>query len=102
MHLSPVVAVEVDMDAALHLRAPAPNPAAGQASVSFGVKTATTASVALYDVLGQRVMTLYRGTPKAGEMTTVEVRTGPLPSGVYFVRLKAHGQTRTQRLTVVR
>jgi len=101
-HLSPVVAVEVDMDAALRLRAPAPNPAAGQASVSFGVKTATTASVALYDVLGQRVMTLYRGTPKAGEMTTVEVRTGPLPSGVYFVRLKAHGQTRTQRLTVVR
>lgn len=98
---SRVVSVEVRMDGALSLTSPAPNPASGQATLSFGVKKATEAQVVLYNVLGQRVKTLYDGTPRAGQSKTVTFDTAGLPSGVYVVQLRANGQTRTQRLTVV-
>ena len=59
-------------------------------------------SVALYNTLGQKVSTLYRGTPPAEQTMEATVRTETLPSGTYFVRMQAADQTRTQRLTVVR
>jgi len=98
---SRVVSVEVRMDEALSLTPPAPNPASGQTTLSFGVKKATEAQVVLYNVLGQRVKTLYNGTPRAGQSKTVTFDTASLSSGVYVLQLRANGQTRTQRLTVV-
>jgi len=97
-----VVAVDIGMDQALSLNAPAPNPAAESTTLSFGVKESTEATVTVYNVLGQRVQTFYQGTPQAGETKDVMVNVGSLPSGVYFVRLRANGQTRTGRLTVLR
>jgi DNA/RNA endonuclease YhcR with UshA esterase domain len=100
--LSDVVSVEVQMRDALTLRAPAPNPTTGQATVTFAVKEATDAEVVLYDMLGQQVRTLYEGTPAAGQAKALRVRASDLPSGTYMVQLRADGQTRTQRLIVVR
>jgi len=54
----------------------------------------------LYDVLGRRVRTLIDGEQEGRQSMQVDVST--LPSGVYFLRLKAEGQTKTQRLTVVK
>ena len=100
--LSDVVTVEVGLNEALTLQSPMPNPTRVQATVEFGVKEATETSVAIYNVLGQRVKTLYQGTPQANQMRDVTFNAGSLPSGVYFVRMQADGQTRTERLTVVR
>jgi hypothetical protein len=100
--LSGVETIDVGLNAALTLQAPMPNPTRGQATVEFGVKEATETTVAVYNVLGQRVKTLYRGTPQTGQLTDVEFNASTLPSGVYFVRLRADGQTRMERLTVVR
>jgi hypothetical protein len=100
--LSDVVSVEVQMKEALSLGVPSPNPVTGQATLSFAVKEATDAEVVLYNVLGQRVRTLFEGTPRAGQSKALTIRAGDLPSGVYVVQLRANGQTRTQRLTVVR
>jgi hypothetical protein len=55
----------------------------------------------VYDVLGRRVATLEQGQKEAGRHR-VDLQTGQLSSGVYFGRLKAGGQTRTQKITVVR
>jgi len=99
---SETVAIEVGMDEALRLSAPVPNPTSARAAVSFAVKEASETSVALYNVLGQRVRTLYEGTPQAEQAQTVELSVETLPSGVYFVRLQTDGRTRTERLTVVR
>jgi hypothetical protein len=100
--LSDPVQVEVKMEGALHLSAPAPNPTSGRATLSFAVREGTRAEVVLYDVLGQRVRTLYEGRPPGEEAKRLTVETGTLSSGVYVVRLQAGGQTRTGRLTVVR
>jgi hypothetical protein len=100
--LSDPVQVDVQMEGALHLSAPAPNPTSGRATLSFAVREGTKAKVVLYDVLGQRVRTLYEGRPPGEEARRLTVETGTLSSGVYVVRLQAGGQTRTGRLTVVR
>jgi hypothetical protein len=99
--LSTVVTAEVPLRGAVQLTPPAPNPASGQATLSFAVKEATDAEVVVYNVLGQKVRTLYEGTPRAGQSTQLTVDAGSLPSGVYVVQLRADGQTKTQRLTVV-
>ncbi|MCS3662595.1 hypothetical protein GGP65_000187 [Salinibacter ruber] len=99
--LSDTVQVEIGMEGALHLSAPAPNPAAERAILSFAVQEGTKAEVTMYDVLGQRVRTLYEGRPPGEEGRRLTVETRDLPSGVYVVRLRAGGQTQTRRLTVV-
>jgi hypothetical protein len=101
-HQSEAVSVTVGLDGALQLTAPAPNPASGPATLSFATQEAQPTTVALYNVLGQKVATLYRGTPTAGQSTTVQVATGDLPSGLYIVRVQSGAEVRTQRLTVVR
>lgn len=100
--LSDVVSVDMQIDGVLTLNPPVPNPASGQATVSFAVTEATEAKVLVYNVLGQRVKTLYDGTPRAGQAKTLTVDASNLPSGIYVMQLQAHGQTRSQRLTVVR
>ena len=101
-NLSDVVTVDISMQEVLQLSAPAPNPAHNEATVSFAVQEATEAAVNLYNVLGQQVATLYRGTLPAEQQRTVQVKTDDLSSGVYIVRMEANGQSKTQRLTVVR
>ena len=96
------VTVEVQMQEALRLSAPAPNPVQVRATLSFAVKDRTEATLTLYNTLGQRVRTVYLGTPPAGEAQTVRLSTTDLTSGVYFVRLQAGAQTKTRRVTVVR
>ena len=100
-NLSETVAVEVGMDEAVRLTTPVPSPASSHTTVSFGVKESTETSVVLYNVLGQRVRTLYEGTPQGGQTQPIDISVETLPSGVYFVRLHADGRTRAERLTVV-
>ncbi|MFB6230535.1 MAG: T9SS type A sorting domain-containing protein [Salinibacter sp.] len=100
--LTDPVSVDIRMQEAVSLKAPAPNPASGTATVSFAVKERAETTIRLYNSLGQRVRAVYEGTPQTGERQTARIDVGGLPSGTYFLRLRAGDQTRTQRLTVVR
>ena len=101
-HLHDPVSIELRMQEAVRLGGPAPNPVRGPATVSFAVKEKTEARLTLYNTLGQRVRTVYRGTPAAGEAQTARLDASGLASGVYFLRLRAGGTTKTTRVTVVR
>jgi hypothetical protein len=90
------------MDEALSLSAPAPNPASGQARVQFAVQESAETTIAVYNVLGQRVKTLYEGTPQAEQAETLALDASTLSSGTYFVRMQVEGKTVSQRLTVVK
>jgi ELWxxDGT repeat protein len=96
------VTVELKMQQSLRLSAPAPNPVRERATLSFAVKDPRETSVTLYNVLGQQVRTLYRGTPPAGQAQTARLETAALPSGTYLIRLQAGAKTQTQRVTVVK
>jgi hypothetical protein len=101
-HPSRVEVVEVRMEEALILSAPAPNPASGQAQVQFAVREAAETTIAVYNVLGQRVRTLYEGTPQAEQTRNLTLEASSLSSGTYFVRMQADGKTVSRRLTVVK
>jgi hypothetical protein len=96
------VAVRIRMQKPVKLTNPAPNPASSSATISFAVKEQAETTIRLFDTLGQKVRAIYEGTPQAGEEQRARVDVSTLPSGVYFLRLSANGQTRTQKLTVVR
>lgn len=65
------------------------------------MKEPTATAITLYNVLEQRVQTLYEGTPSAAETQTLHLLSRDLSSGVYFLRMRAGGHEKTRRLTVV-
>lgn len=96
------ITVHLGMEEAIHLSAPAPNPAKSRSRVSFAVKEEMETKVALFNVLGQKVATLYQGIPRAEEQQTLQLDATRLSSGMYYIHLVAGGRARTQRMTVVR
>ncbi len=79
-----------------------PNPPVGEvARIVVEMPSAGMVQLEVIDVLGRTVATLRDGVMAEGTHE-VEVSTKGLGSGVYFVRLRADGQTQTRKLTVVR
>ena len=101
-HLHEPVPVTLRMQEALHLSGPTPNPVRGQATLSFAVEEARPTRITLFNALGQRVRTVYRGVPAAGQARTARLDASSLPSGTYFLRLQAGDRTETRRVTIVR
>jgi hypothetical protein len=83
-----------------------PNPFS--TSTAFGIELlqAGTVTLSVFDSGGRLVRSLPSGAPGAGFRTFVwdgrDGRGEGSPSGVYFLRAEANGQTRTQRLCLVR
>jgi len=94
--------VEVLPDEALAVEKVAPNPTSGAASLSFTTREGQDVTVTLYNVLGQRVRTLFTGTTRDGARESLKIDTGNLASGTYFVRVQGESIVKTQRMTVVR
>jgi aminopeptidase N len=91
---------------ALELRPPRPNPGRGSATFAFVLPRAGAARIAICDVRGARVRALDPGVLPAGahELRWDGRDTGgrAVEPGIYVVKLEAAGETRTQRLVVLR
>ena len=83
----------------IELRKTFPNPARSQATVRFAVPERQEVTLHLYDVLGREVRTVQQGETEGRRELQVDL--SGLASGVYFLRLRAGGQTRTQKITIV-
>lgn len=80
-----------------------PNPFNAGTTIIFQAPEATEVELAIYNVLGERVRTLFRGTSLAGENRFVWNGTGDdsalrVASGVYFYRLKTPAATLSNKL----
>jgi len=88
----------------LELLSTFPNPARQRTTVRFAVPEseaeARDARLMLYDVLGRRVRVLEQGI-RSGR-NEIQLNVDGLAPGMYFLRLAAGQQVRTQKLTVVR
>jgi hypothetical protein len=78
-----------------------PNPFNSQTAIKYNITQSGTMSLSVYNVLGQRVVTLFEGFRKAGEHSIVWNAAG-FSSGMYFVRLEAGGYSRTIKLVLLR
>ena len=99
--LSPTVEVVLDAPDRLALHSVFPNPMRHQATLRYEVPQAGPVDLAVYNALGQHVMTLAQGEQPAGR-EEVSFAADGLSSGLYFIRLHAEGQVLTRKITVVR
>ncbi|MBN2170079.1 MAG: T9SS type A sorting domain-containing protein [Candidatus Krumholzibacteriota bacterium] len=83
-----------------------PNPFNPKAAIRFDLPAAGPAELAVYDVRGRRVRTLFQGELVAGthEATWDGRDDGgrALASGIYFARVTAQGRSLTRKLTLLK
>lgn len=95
------VALQRQAPQQLVLHPAAPNPVRNQTTLRYELPQTGPVRIAVYDMLGRRVSTLVNEQQSAGR-NEVMFNARQLPSGTYFVHLRATGRTLTKRLTVVR
>ena len=83
------------------LNNPFPNPFNPSTTISFELPVAGEVSLVVYDVMGREVVTLVDGYQAAGCHEAV-FDAKELASGVYFARLQAGNEVRTQKMLLVR
>ncbi|MDZ7301494.1 MAG: DUF3604 domain-containing protein [candidate division KSB1 bacterium] len=85
----------------LQLRPNYPNPFARQTWFAYYVPGSGKVTVALHNILGQQVRPLLHEFQTAG-WHGLEISAQDLPEGLYFIRLEAEGQIRTQKIIVMK
>jgi len=85
----------------LILLPPYPNPFNSTTTIRYGLGKPAPTRLALYDLSGQEVRTLYEGYRQAGIYTS-NMNANDLTSGLYFVRLEASGEVVTQKVMLIR
>ncbi len=78
-----------------------PNPFNPSTTISYAVPAKGNVSLEVYDVLGQKVMTLVNDVKDAGSHTAL-FDAGVLPSGLYFARLTVGTTAATMKMTLMK
>lgn len=83
-----------------------PNPFNPTTSISFAMPTAAPATLEIYNVLGEKVITLFNGMANAGTNTVdwqgVDASGQPVASGIYFYRLKTAAFEQTRKMVMMK
>ncbi|MDO7850662.1 HYR domain-containing protein, partial [Hymenobacter convexus] len=98
----PAAPAEVATASAAPALAVYPNPTADQATVAFHAPADGTATVVVYNELGQVVARLFDGAVTSGQDYALALNSQRLAAGLYVCRLVLNGHTELRRLTVVR
>ena len=81
------------IDSGLRLYAPYPNPSSGDTRLRFAVASEERVEVAIVDVTGRQVASVFDGVVSPGTHEVVWSGDGangePLPSGIYYARMQA-------------
>lgn len=83
-----------------------PNPFNPYTVITFDLPQAGSVKLSIYDIRGKEVAVLIDGKRRAGRHTqiwqAVDVKGLPLPSGIYFYRLKLADRERIGKMSLVR
>lgn len=98
------VQVQVQASDALTLSAPSPSPFRIRTTVALSSSNATPVTVAVFDVTGRRVATLWEGPVQPNEVYefTLPAAQAGLSPGVYLIRARTPQQTVTRKAVFVR
>ncbi len=78
-----------------------PNPFNPTTTISFSVPSSQKVELAVYNIMGQKVKTLYNGTAPAG-ITRVNFKADNLSSGVYIYNIKTSSMTLSRKLMLLK
>ncbi|MEI7662035.1 MAG: T9SS type A sorting domain-containing protein [Bacteroidota bacterium] len=76
-----------------------PNPVKGTTSFLVNIDKPSTVTVEVSNIMGQKVMTLDKGTVGAGSQRYT-IDCNPLSSGIYFYTVKINGESYTHKMIV--
>jgi len=79
-----------------------PNPFNPTTMISFAVKADQKASMKVYNMLGQEVMTLFDGDAKANQLYHVQFNASSLASGTYFYILQADNARQVKKMVLLK
>jgi hypothetical protein len=96
------IEVAIDLVDDFAIDAPYPNPFRSRSTISFAVREAQDVSVELYNLLGQRVTTLFEGTVPGSETKSVTLDGASLPAGLYLIRFVGERFVDTRSVTHAR
>ncbi len=78
-----------------------PNPFSGSTRIEFSLSRSELVEMSVYDLLGRRVMTVFRGCRESGNHQTFLNAHGMAP-GLYFYRLRIGDSIKTGKLMIIR
>ena len=78
-----------------------PNPFNPLTSIKFALPKSGHVKIEIYNILGQRVMTLFDGNKEAG-YHIVKFNAGGLASGLYFYRLESKGYSAIKKMILMK
>ena len=78
-----------------------PNPFNAATTITYALPQDQWVKLEVYNVLGQKVITLVDGQQRAG-YETVRWDAGSYASGIYFYRVRAGGYTKTRKMVLLR
>lgn len=79
---------------------PFPNPVSGTSELIFRLPVTEAVEIAIYDVLGRKLMILFDDVARTNQEYRLEVTTARLTSGVYFARLHSRSYRKTATFVV--
>ena len=92
---------ETSMPNTILLNPAYPNPFNAATVITFRLPTSMNMSFMVFDLSGRKVMTLIEGSRQAGIHQTL-LSAANLPTGLYFVQLKASDQVFTQKVMLIK
>jgi hypothetical protein len=78
-----------------------PNPFNAATTIEYVLTEATEVEISIYNMLGQRIETLFSGEIQAGEYSLIW-NADRYPSGVYFARLQAAGISQNLKMVLLK
>ncbi|HET9886137.1 MAG TPA: FlgD immunoglobulin-like domain containing protein, partial [bacterium] len=83
-----------------------PNPFSPQTTITYSIREQTVVDLGVFNILGQRIRTLFAGDRSAGEYSaTWDGRDDlgqEMPPGVYYARITQGADTESKRIVLVR
>jgi hypothetical protein len=78
-----------------------PNPFNSEVHISFQLHKVQTISLEIYNLIGQKVATIYEGRGLAG-INEIVWRSNGLASGIYFCRLNYQGGSDIRKVVMIK
>ena len=96
------VELDVELPDAYTLSSAYPNPFNPETRLNLTLREAQQVTVEVYDVLGRRVRTLFRGAMEANRQQALRFEAGDLASGLYLIQVRGESFHDVREVTLLK
>ncbi len=79
-----------------------PNPFNPSTTIHFGTKESVQAELAVFNELGEKIVSLFNGRTEAGKLYSIEFNASDLPSGIYFYSLQVNNFRNVKKMLLLK